>query len=312
MLGRNAHRSFHGEHAHAGEREGGECYVDRAIRTGAVVSGIEDAYTRLGGARFPVEVTASPVIAGKDDVPQGAVVVFRDVTQRREMERMKDEFLSVVSHELRTPLTAIRGSLGLLAGGAVGDLGDRASSMVKVAVESSERLTRLINDLLDIERMGSDARPMEIAAVEAFELVRAAVHQIEGLAEPMGVRVELGRCEGRALVDEDQIMQTLTNLLGNAVKFSDEGGLVTASAQRQDGTVVFEVRDAGRGIPADMLDAIFEPFAQVDSSDARQKGGTGLGLAISRSIVERHGGRIWAESEYGAGTTVRFAVPVAP
>lgn len=315
LLGHQAHALFHGEHRTVGEPADAaeaQCYIDRAVRAGEVVSGVEDTYSRAGGAAFPVEATASPVLDDNDHEPRGAVVVFRDVTQRREVERMKNEFLSVVSHELRTPLTSIRGSLGLLAGGAVGELGPRASAMVSVAVESSERLTRLINDLLDIERLGSDGPPMQIAVHEVGPLVRSAVQQIEGLATPLGVRVEVGPCQGRVLGDEDQMMQTLTNLLGNAVKFSHPGGLVAACAARENGHVVFRVRDTGRGIPSDKLEEIFEPFAQVDSSDARQNGGTGLGLAISRSIVERHGGRIWAESEYGEGTTVCFTLPAAP
>ncbi|MCW2791730.1 MAG: Two-component hybrid sensor and histidine kinase regulator, partial [Nocardioides sp.] len=242
---------------------------------------------------------------------RGAVVVFRDVTQRREVDRMKNEFLSVVSHELRTPLTSIRGSLGLLAAGTLGELTPRADSMVTIALQSSERLTRLINDLLDMERIESGTRPMEVTALDASYLCAAAAKQIDGLATSVGVKVALGTCEGRVLADEDRIMQTLTNLLGNAIKYSDAGGVVTMDAAERDGMVVFRVLDQGRGIPADKLESIFERFEQVDSCDARQKGGTGLGLAISRSIVERHGGRIWAESEVGSGTTVLFTLPSA-
>ena len=309
LLGADAHALFHGDHEDPSGAT--ECYVRAVLRGAAVVSGLADTYARAD-QRFPVEITASPVQAAEDDEPRGVVVVFRDVTQRREVERMKDEFLSVVSHELRTPLTAIRGSLGLLAGGVVGDLEPRAASMVAVAVESSERLTRLINDLLDFERINSGERPLRLAALDSGLLVAAAVHQIEGLAEPLGVRVESGPCAGRVLGDEDQLMQTLTNLLGNAIKFSDPGDVVRASVSQCGGEIHFDVQDEGRGIPRDHLESVFEPFAQVDSSDAREKGGTGLGLAICRSIVERHGGRIWAESEFGLGTTVRFTVPAAP
>ena len=236
-------------------------------------------------------------------------MAFRDVTQRREVDRMKDEFLSVVSHELRTPLTSIRGSLGLLASGKLGDLGPRAESMVTIALQSSERLTRLINDLLDIERIESGTRPMEVTAHDADQLLAAAARQIDGLATSVGVRVEVGATAGRVLADEDGVMQTLMNLLGNAIKYSEPGGRVVLDATEGEGLVLFRVRDHGRGIPADKLETIFERFEQVDSSDARQKGGTGLGLAISRSIIERHGGRIWAESVLGVGTTVQFTLP---
>jgi CheY-like chemotaxis protein len=224
---------------------------------------------------------------------------------------MKDEFLSVVSHELRTPLTSIRGSLGLLAGGRVGELPEKAASLVSVAVQSTERLTRLINDLLDIERMESGARPMETTSLDAQYLLNSAVHQIEGLAASMGVQVAMVEAHGRVLADEDQIIQTLLNLMGNAIKFSERGDTVRLDAFEDDGKVHFRVSDDGRGIPADKLESVFERFQQVDSSDTRQKGGTGLGLAISKSIVERHGGRIWAESKLGVGTTVHFTLPAA-
>ena len=267
-----------------------------------------DAYVRADGSSFPVEITASPVI--DDDRLQGAVVAFRDVTQRREVDRMKDEFLSVVSHELRTPLTSIRGSLGLLASGKLGELTPRAESMVTIALQSSERLTRLINDLLDIERIESGTRPMEVAAHDAHQLLAAAAKQIDGLATSVGVRVEVGRLRRprprrrrRHHADADQPARQRHQVLRAGrdrpcwTRPRARGSCCSASAT------------TGRGIPADKLESIFERFEQVDSSDARQKGGTGLGLAISRSIIERHGGRIWAESELGVGTTVQFTLP---
>jgi PAS domain S-box-containing protein len=309
LLGHNAHEKFHAPGPDGTPYPSTGCYVADAIRDGLVANAEEDVYVRADGGTVPVEITASPVI--DEEELRGAVVVFRDVTQRREVDRMKNEFLSVVSHELRTPLTSIRGSLGLLAGGTLGELTPRADSMVTIALQSSERLTRLINDLLDMERIESGTRPMEVAALDASHLCAAAAKQIDGLATSVGVRVALGTCEGRVLADEDRIMQTLTNLLGNAIKYSDAGEVVTMDAAEEEGHVVFRVLDQGRGIPADKLESIFERFEQVDSSDARQKGGTGLGLAISRSIVERHGGRIWAESEVGSGTTVLFTLPSA-
>ena len=181
--------------------------------------------------------------------------------------------------------------------------------MASIALESTERLTRLINDILDLERIESGTRPMELAAIDAVDLLRASATEMEGLAHDSGVRLEIGEAPGRVLADRDRIVQTLTNLLGNAIKFSSEGGAVRLDATEHDSEVVFTVSDEGRGIPEDKLEAIFERFEQVDSSDARQKGGTGLGLAISRGIVERHGGRIWAESELGVGTTVLFSLP---
>jgi signal transduction histidine kinase len=179
-----------------------------------------------------------------------------------------------------------------------------------MAMESSERLTRLINDILDIERMRFGELPMGPVPVATDELLRAAVAETSGLAAAAGVRLSVGPGSGRVVADADRIVQTLTNLVGNAVKFSSEGGVVRLEATPGDGEMVFAVHDRGRGIPEDKLEVVFEPFEQVDSTDARQKGGTGLGLAISRGIVERHGGRIWAESAPGRGTTVRFTLPL--
>jgi CheY-like chemotaxis protein len=239
------------------------------------------------------------------------VVVFRDVTQRREVDRMKNEFISVVSHELRTPLTSIRGSLELLASGVLGELTPRAESMANIALESSERLTRLINDILDLERIESGTRPIDVTAIDAAELLRRSVAEMDGHARSTGVRIEVAESAGRVLADPDRIVQTLTNLLGNAIKFSAEGQVVLVDAVPQEGLVLFRVRDEGRGIPEDKLETIFQRFEQVDSSDARQSGGTGLGLAISRGIVERHGGRMWAESRPGGGATILFTLPAA-
>ena len=267
----------------------------------------EDTYLRADGTMFPVEITASPLL--DEERISGAVVVFRDVTQRHEVDRMKNEFLSVVSHELRTPLTSIRGSLGLLSSGALMELTPQAERMVSIAVESSDRLTRLINDILDIERIQSGKLPMSLVPRDASALLRATAVELGGLAAASEVRIQIGACEGRVLADEDRIVQTLTNLVGNAIKFSPPGSTVRLETEVAADQVTFSVSDTGRGIPDDKLEAVFAPFEQVDSSDARQKGGTGLGLAISRGIVERHGGRIWAESLLGSGTTVRFTLP---
>lgn len=309
LEGVSAHERFHAPREDGTPYPWSGCYISEAVVHGALSSGEEDVYVRADGSSFPVEITASPLM--DDEEVRGAVVVFRDVTQRREVDRMKDEFLAVVSHELRTPLTSIQGSLGLLSGGRMGELPERAGSLVAVALQSTERLTRLINDLLDIERMDSGIRPLNVTSLEAADLLRAASRQIDGLAASAGVRVEVVAAEGRVLADEDSVMQTLMNLLGNAIKFSSADSSVRLDAQSRGGQVHFRVSDDGRGIPMGKLESIFERFAQVDSSDTRQQGGTGLGLTICRSIVERHGGRIWVESEAGVGTVVHFTLPQA-
>jgi signal transduction histidine kinase/CheY-like chemotaxis protein len=233
-----------------------------------------------------------------------------DMSKHQEMQRLKNEFTSVVSHELRTPLTSIRGSLGLMAGGALGTMPAPAQRMLEIAVNNTDRLIRLINDILDLERIESGDVPMQIEPCAANEVVDEAVRSLEGIAADAGIELEGAAADVRVSGDRDRLVQTLTNLIGNAIKFSPAGTTVRASVERAGDLALFRVEDQGRGIPPAKLDAIFEAFEQVDASDSREKSGTGLGLAISRMIVERHGGRIWAQSAIGEGSTFAFTVPV--
>jgi signal transduction histidine kinase len=232
-----------------------------------------------------------------------------DISRQREMERLKNEFTSVVSHELRTPLTSIRGSLGLMAGGALGEMPPQAQRMLDIAVRNTDRLIRLINDILDLERIESGEVALALRSCVAGDVVAEAVRGLEGMARDAGVRVEAAGSAIAVTADPDRLVQTLTNLIGNAIKFSAPGTRVRASVEGADGEALFRVEDQGRGIPPDKLDSIFGAFEQVDASDSREQDGTGLGLAISRMIVERHGGRIWAESTLGAGSTFAFTIP---
>ncbi|MBA2348212.1 MAG: response regulator [Solirubrobacterales bacterium] len=262
----------------------------------------EDGGERVLHARCEVVLDENGVLVAKLGTAQ-------DITASRAAERAKDEFTSVVSHELRTPLTSIRGSLGLLESGVLGELPEKGRRMVEIAVQNTDRLVRLINDILDIERMTSGHVPMALDTCAARDLLVRAVEGLEQLAAEAGVTLDVG--EGRASVsaDPDRILQALTNLISNALKFSSEGGTVRVGCSAVAGGTRFEVIDQGRGIPADKLDSIFGRFQQVDASDSRDKGGTGLGLAICRTIVEGHGGRIWVESELGAGSTFAFVLP---
>jgi PAS domain S-box-containing protein len=240
----------------------------------------------------------------------GAQAVARDITRQYETERMKDEFLSVVSHELRTPLTAIRGSLGLLASGKMGTLQERGQKMLEIAARNTDRLVRLINDLLDLEKMASGKETMERRAVPAADMVSQAAEVMRPMAAQAGVSIATSSTDATVWADSDRVLQVLTNLLSNAIKFSSAGDSVRLEAERVGDEAVFRVRDEGRGIPADKLEAVFGRFQQVDSSDAREKGGTGLGLPIARNIAEQHGGRLWAESVWGKGSTFTLAIPV--
>ncbi|MEA2234104.1 MAG: hypothetical protein QOD83_3920, partial [Solirubrobacteraceae bacterium] len=176
-------------------------------------------------------------------------------------------------------------------------------------VQNTDRLVRLINDILDIERIDSGAIDMHQQPCDAAELIEHAIHGVEQLAADAQVTLTSDGEPAMLCAPPDRVIQTLTNLISNAVKFSPVSGTVRVCCRRQGGQVLFQVTDEGKGIPADKLDSIFERFQQVDASDAREKGGTGLGLAICRKIVEHHGGRIWVESEPGAGSTFSFVLP---
>lgn len=309
LIGTSAHATFHATQPDGTPYPIEQCYITEAIRDRAVTTTEEDRYRQADGRDIPVEVTATPLAA--DGGVQGAVVVFRDITQRLEVDRLKDEFVSMVSHELRTPLTAIRGALGLLAGGALGTLPTPAARMAELAVGSSDRLTRLINDILDLERVQAGSLSFDLRDHDAAELIAAAIAQVQLLAADAGVMLRATDTPIRVHADADRVVQTLVNLLGNAIKFSSRGAAIDVGAQPSSGQVEFFVEDQGRGIPPERLGRIFNRFEQVDSSDARDRGGTGLGLAISRSLVERMDGRIWAESVAGQGSTFRFTLPAA-
>ncbi len=241
------------------------------------------------------------------------IVSRLDARASREMERVKDELVSIVAHELRTPLTSIRGSLGLLASGKVNLESPQARRMLDIALQNSNRLVRLINDMLDLERMESGSAELSREAAPAAVLVEQALDAVRAGASAAEVSLEVTlEPELMLYADPDRIAQVLINLVSNAVKFSPQGAAVRVMAERRGGEALFQVRDAGRGIPPEKLELIFERFKQADSSDAREKGGTGLGLAISRSIVRQHGGRVWAASEVGRGSTFFFTVALAP
>ncbi len=313
LIGRVAHDVFHAPAEDGTPYPAEDCYIAEAVRERIVSNGEEDLYLRGDGEAFPVEITASPLVDSETGGVHGGVVVFRDVTHRREVDRLKNEFLSVVSHELRTPLTSIRGSLGLLSGGVLGDLPEPAGAMVNRALRSSERLSRMINDILDLERIESGNLALEVLPHDVDELLSIADREMADFAASRGViLVRSAGCPARVLADHDRIVQALTNLIGNAVKFSPPSSVVELGAVEDRGTIVMRVSDHGRGIPADRLETIFDRFEQVDSSDIRQQGGSGLGLAICRGIVERHGGRVWLESELGVGTTAWLALQAAP
>ncbi|BCL37935.1 response regulator [Nostoc sp. MS1] len=264
---------------------------------------------RKDGTEFPAEASISKF---KLDQEIFYTVILRDVTERKQIERMKDEFVSVVSHELRTPLTSIHGSLGMLTSGLLPADSEQGKRLLQIATDSTERLVRLINDILDIERIESGRVKMERETCDLTDLIESAVSIMQPLANKAGVQLSISSPSIQLWVDPDRIVQTLTNLLSNAIKFSTPEKTVWLVAQQYGDELLLTVRDNGRGIPTDKLDSIFERFQQVDSSDSRNHDGTGLGLAICQSIVQQHGGRIWAESILGEGSTFYLTLPILP
>ena len=264
------------------------------------------------GRLVDLDVLHRPLLGPEGEV-QGVIVLGIDVTRLREADRMKDHFVSVVSHELRTPLTAMRGSLGLLAAGVTGDLPEEAKPMVDIALANSDRLWRLVNDLLDIEKMAAGSLAFRVADIDWAPLLAQAVESGRGLTQEFGVTFELD-CppDLRVRGDADRLVQVLSNLILNAAKFSPAGAVVTVDAARgESGTIRTCVRDRGPGIPPAFRSRIFTPFAQAESGDARRTAGTGLGLAISREIVEHLGGTIGFEDAEGGGTRFWFDLPEA-
>jgi len=249
-------------------------------------------------------------------VPIGAeevVTVVRDITSRKASERMKDEFISTVSHELRTPLTAIKGSLGLLAGGATGSLQVDQLEMIQLAHRNVERLARLVNDLLDLQKMDSGRLSFDFRVHELGALAHLAVQAMAPFAADRSVLLRFEASSDRlpARVDADRFQQILANLLSNAIKFSPEGGAVSLTLTRKTPWARVEVRDQGPGIPETFRPRVFEKFAQADTGTMRAQGGTGLGLSIVKTLAEHMGGQVGFQSEQGC--TVFFVeLPLCP
>lgn len=242
------------------------------------------------------------------------------LVQRSELDQIKDEFVSTVSHELRTPLTSIRGALGLLSAGLLGPVDPKAQNLLRIAVTNTDRLIRLINDILDIERMESGRATLHVRRCSLGDLVQQAIETMTPMADAGGVKLALeisALPDGVAIDgDPDRILQVVTNLLSNAIKFSAPDTTVSVHLDTDADWLTLRVSDQGRGIPTDKLESVFDRFQQVEASDSRQKGGTGLGLAICKTIVQQHNGSIWAESNVqqkrGAGASIIVAFPRIP
>jgi PAS domain S-box-containing protein len=273
--------------------------------------GFETEHQHRDGHRVPVEILLQYVAPAGE--PPRFVAIVRDITERHRVDRLKNEFISTISHELRTPLTSIRGAIGLLGGDAVGKLPEAVRELLAIADRNSERLMRLINDILDIDKIESGRMRFDMHEHLLVSLVEQAIYVSETAARQAGVTIDFGgsRDAFRVSVDADRFQQVLVNLLSNAIKFSPSGEHVQVSVAKSGADVRIAVADRGPGVPLSFRPRLFQKFAQADATDARQKGGTGLGLSIARAISGRMNGRLDYEERPGGGSIFHVTFPVA-
>jgi PAS domain S-box-containing protein len=272
---------------------------------------VEKRYYHKSGRTIWALVSVS-LVRDRTGRPNYFVSQIQDISEQREVERVKNEFISVVSHELRTPLTSIRGSLGLVLGAFADALPAKAKGLLDIANNNCERLMQLIDDILDIDKIASGNMRFDMRERTLAHIMHKAVQGTEMYAQRFNVRVELNAqaSDVKVSVDEDRLVQVLSNLLSNAVKFSPSGGVVGVGAQVNGDRVRLQVVDQGPGIPEEFRSRIFDKFSQADSSTTRRAGGTGLGLHISRKIVESMRGTIGFDTEIGRGTTFWVEFPL--
>ncbi len=269
---------------------------------------LEIQMVRKDGTEFPGECIPFEVKS------EGKIMLsafMQDISARKEAEQRINEFISTVSHELRTPLTSIKGALRLIEGGIAGDVSDDALALVNVATTETERLIRIVNDILDLKKIEAGKLELRFDDVEAINVLNDALEGIDGMAKEFGIELKNDTmiASGTLHCDKDRIIQVLHNLISNAIKFSPEGETVTLQLSEIDEGLKFSVKDHGSGIPESQAHKLFGRFQQLDSSDTRQQGGTGLGLAISKAIIKEHAGTIGFESVVGEGSVFWFTLP---
>ncbi|MGD0346680.1 MAG: PAS domain S-box protein [Terracidiphilus sp.] len=315
---RDLHELVHLSHADETPYSRSTSPILQALRRVDPIRMRDEVFRRRNGSAMEVEYSANPLM--EEGRVSGMVVAFQDVSERRRLERMKDEFISTVSHELRTPLTSLRASLGLIQSGTLDKRPEKQRQMVDMAIGNCDRLTRLVNDILDFDGAEKRRMPLNREPVEAIDLLRRAADVAHGVATQARMEFRIDANAAPVFADSERVMRVLNELVTNAIKFSPPGTTIRLAAENVEGAgpgshpvseVRFSVEDQGRGVAAEKLERIFEPFQQGDASDSRALGGTGLGLALCRSIVEQHGGRIWAESEVGKGSKFLFTLPAA-
>jgi PAS domain S-box-containing protein len=305
LLGRNCRDVFRAP-------EGYASLLD-AVGPEGSVRGLETELLATGGKVVPVMVSVAAMRAPQGRTRTGFVVAAADISERLRVERQKDEFVTMVHHEVRAPLTAVRGAIGLLDGGVAGDLGDRGRELVEIAMRNSERMERLVNDLLASRKLEAGHMQFHLESIELMPLVEQAVESASAYASKFQVRIELVESipGAKVRVDSDRLIQVFANVLSNAIKFSPAGAVVVLTVTRYEGRLRVALQDRGPGIAEEFRDRVFEKFARGDDADWRHRSGIGLGMSISKAIMEGLGGTISFESEVGVGTTFFVDLPEA-
>jgi PAS domain S-box-containing protein len=292
--------------------------IRNKVRHAGVIRNLEVRRTRRDGVTIEVALAVSPIKDGTGNMT-GFLHLAKDITEKmryerrlRDLDKMKSDFVSNVSHELRTPLTAVKGSVDNMLDGLTGSLNEKQTRYLTRIKSNTDRLSRLINDLLDLSRIEAGRIDIKATLLSPETLAREVIESLRSMVLDKLIDLEV-TCRGgtvTAWADRDKITQVLMNLVGNAVKFTSSHGNVTVAIEKNgNGWVQVSVADTGPGIPREELDRIFDKFYQLSQVDKRKSRGTGLGLAISKALVQMHGGKIWVESELGKGSTFFFTLP---
>ena len=262
------------------------------------------------GEIIPLELNVT-YLEDKEGEMIGGVIGARDIRERKRLEELKNDFISNISHELRTPLTSIKGSIDNLLDGIAGELNGPQKEYLTIVNEESNRLVRLINDLLDLNKL--EARKVKVfpEKIEYLSLVAQVVYNLKDLASEKGLTLETKTfaTEIKVTADRDQINQVLVNLINNGIKFTERGGIKVIVEEYKDQSIITRIKDTGMGFSKDELDKVFDKFYQINKSSKVKNRGSGLGLVISKNLIELHGGKIWAESEEGKGSEFCFTLP---
>ncbi|MDD4183703.1 MAG: HAMP domain-containing sensor histidine kinase, partial [Candidatus Omnitrophica bacterium] len=264
-----------------------------------------------------LEVYTSPIFDANNEVI-GSVHIVKDITERKKTEEalkeaaeLKSHFTSMVSHELRTPLAAIKESISIVMDQTAGPLNDDQKDFLDISKRNVDRLARLINDVLDYQKLESGKFEFHIQENDMNEIIKEVKNTMIHVAKDKSLNIELNLDENLPKIkcDKDKIIQVLTNLISNAIKFTEKGA-ITIISEKGDNVIEIKVKDTGIGIKNEDLPRLFRAFEQLERGKDRKTGSTGLGLAISREIIEKHRGKIWVESEFGQGSVFHITLPV--